>query len=364
MSRDLNQPVQGLRGTSILLVFFSHWYAGLSAAGLYPATLDRYHVPLFNLGKYGVELFFMISGFVIVRSLRRHATIGSFLIDRIARIYPLFFALHVLVFVAGPLSGHKFFAGVDAGEWLWLFVVNLLLLPGLFDLPIAQIVAWSLSYEVGFYVLAAAAMALLRRPARGRWLAWVAWGAVAGLMLYQHPRTFFFIPGVLAATHGPRLARLLGGLPGYLVPLWLGVYFLLWGMLDPAQGQNLAALVGADLWRALAFGGGFLAGALFFWQVAVRPETRAARFFAVPPMVRLGDISYSFYLWHLFVIVALRPLFRLFVVPATGELAGFWLFGIVALAGTVVVSQWSRSVLEVRAGGTLRDWLRTRLERR
>lgn len=357
MRPKINLPIQGLRGLSIFLVFLSHWYAGLSSTGLYPAAEDPLRVAWFNLGKYGVELFFMISGFVIIKSLRRHGEVTAFAIDRLARIYPLFAFLHVLVFCAGPVVGHKFFAGVGFGQWLYLFAVNLLMLPGIFDLPLAQLVAWSLSYEVFFYLMAAAAYVLFRQsPSRlGFWLK-VIWMLVAGLTLFYHPRMCFFLPGVASAIVGERLALLVGRVPALLIPGCLLVFLGLWSVLGFAGGADLAAVWGGGRWNGVYFLGSIFAGSVFFWHVALK-RSFFAGWLSSRPMVFLGDISYSFYLWHLFVVVGLRPIFRLYVIPHTGQTVGFCLFGLIAFPVAVGIAWISRGLLEVRAGELMRTWL-------
>jgi peptidoglycan/LPS O-acetylase OafA/YrhL len=353
----LNQPVQGLRGLSILLVFLSHWYAGLLAADLLAPELVRQGVGLFNLGKYGVEIFFMISGFVIVKSLRRHGDVRSFVIDRVARIYPLFLVLHLAVFTAGPLVGHKFFDGVDTAGWIYLFTVNGLLLPGVFDLPLAQLVAWSLSYEVAFYALAVAPMMLTGRSSGwlGR-LCWAGWVLVAAGLAWFHPRTLFFLPGVAAALWSAPIRGAVSKLPAVAAVAGLVLFLGLWPRLGLAGGATLGDF-GADfaLWACCLAGG--LGGALFFWHAGLI-ESWLARLLGSRLMAGFGDLSYSFYLWHLFVIVGLRPVFRVWVMPMTGSVAGFWLFGATALALATMVSWWSRRWLEVRAGDWTKAWLR------
>ena len=89
----------------------------------------------------------MISGYVINASLLRHGDVVSFAIDRVARIYPVFLAVHLGIFTVGPLIGYKFFHGLGLIEWAYQFASNVLFLLGVFNLPLAQIVAWSLIYS-------------------------------------------------------------------------------------------------------------------------------------------------------------------------------------------------------------------------
>jgi peptidoglycan/LPS O-acetylase OafA/YrhL len=113
--------------------------------------------------------------------------------------------------------------------------------------------------------------------------------------------------------------------------------------------------------RWACFFGALLSGSILFWHVALARSVTAA-FLGWWPVARFGDISYSFYLCHLFVVVGLRPVFRLWVMPVTGLIAGFWLFGITALLLSVGVSWVSRVLLEVRAGELAKVWLRRRLQ--
>ena len=83
------QNIQGLRGIAVLLVVFTHM---LSIEGKYAQF--EYIIPeLFIIGESGVDLFFLISGFVMVAVTHSKSQskiqIQKFLYHRIARIYPL-----------------------------------------------------------------------------------------------------------------------------------------------------------------------------------------------------------------------------------------------------------------------------------
>lgn len=354
----INQSIQGLRGISIVLVFFSHWYVGLLAAGLLGPSLQSGHIQIFNLGKYGVEVFFMISGYVIVKSLRCHTSLWSFVIARIARIYPLFLLLHIAVFTLGPIFHYKFFVGVDAAEWLYLFIVNLLLLPGVFDLPLAQPVAWSLSYEIAFYALAIMAMVLLRPKSRVSTCGgWVAWSLLAAMLLSFHPRTVFFLPGVAAALWGDQIRSCLARVPAIVAAMSLPVFLAVWAQLGLSSGRTLFNF-GLDplTWSYYAFA--LLSGALFFSH-ATLVDSWLSRALGARVMSGLGNVSYSFYLLHLFVIVGLRTVFRLWVIPHTGLEAGFWIFGFVGLNLAILLALFGRWLMEVRVGNWMRLWLQS-----
>jgi peptidoglycan/LPS O-acetylase OafA/YrhL len=117
----------------------------------------------FDLGKFGVALFFLISGFVIPFSLRRGG-VSSFAARRILRIYPLYWCALLLTVGVLLLQSHAHgtalpFSG--RGVPLNAFMVQLYAGKASIDN-----VNWTLAIEELFYVIAATAslMGLLRRP--------------------------------------------------------------------------------------------------------------------------------------------------------------------------------------------------------
>ncbi len=112
-------PVQGLRGIAALSVLMDHFY-DMPKGGMYDIPDPGFLPPLWlwlqsviNVGGHGVELFFMISGFLIPASLVRHGSPPRFFFDRILRIMPVFVVLHLALFTVGPIVAYKFFRGID-----------------------------------------------------------------------------------------------------------------------------------------------------------------------------------------------------------------------------------------------------------
>lgn len=114
---------------------------------------------------------------------------------------------------------------------------------------------------------------------------------------------------------------------------------------------------GANFYTWLSWGLGLATGTLFFLYAAL-VNSSLARVLGSRVAAGFGDLSYSFYLWHTFVVVGLRPIFRIWIMPEMGPIAGFWIFGIIALLLSTAVSCWSRQWLEVRAGNWSKQWLR------
>jgi peptidoglycan/LPS O-acetylase OafA/YrhL len=118
----------------------------------------------FSGGEFGVGLFFLISGFVIPISLQKYNWRG-FLIGRIFRIYPTYFAGFTITLLALWVAGNVFAKPFpyDVRAVLTHFI------PGTRDLVWSRdidYVVWTLEIEVKFYVICAAAWVWLRHGDR------------------------------------------------------------------------------------------------------------------------------------------------------------------------------------------------------
>lgn len=161
------RTLDGLRGIAILMVLAGHFYPKWLIADAYP-TLTPFIGRLVSPGGYGVELFFVLSGFLITGILLDTKEAPGFLTKfyarRVLRIFPLYYGALALVFFVLPLfvtfdAGAKAIA--DRQLWLWAHVANWptgwiwddsrLFLLGHF---------WSLSVEEHFYLVWPAIVAM------------------------------------------------------------------------------------------------------------------------------------------------------------------------------------------------------------
>jgi exopolysaccharide production protein ExoZ len=154
--------MEGLRGLAILLVFLCHYY-DIVWRDL-PSQSDAFSLMgriLMAIGGSGVDLFFVLSGFLIYGAVRRpRLDILRFLRRRALRIYPAFLTVLLFYLAISPFlhqiapSPTRYvnrITGAFADRIFYVFE-NILFLPGV--LPVAPImnVAWSLSYEWAFYL--------------------------------------------------------------------------------------------------------------------------------------------------------------------------------------------------------------------
>ena len=158
--------LDGLRGYAALVVVLFH---------LSPSVLgSERHLAVFrviDLGKYGVLLFFLVSGYVIPMSLERHGSLRRFWIGRLFRIYPAYLLAVVLVLVVtlrvpGGLSTER---GLLA---------HATMLSDPLGVRGAVRPFWTLSYEMVFYLVVAGLFAWRLHRHSALWAAVLAAGAV------------------------------------------------------------------------------------------------------------------------------------------------------------------------------------------
>ncbi len=133
---------------ALAVVLYHYTFRGFSTGDMstmpYPLL-----VPVTKYGNLGVELFFMISGFVILMSASS-GSLRKFATSRVARLYPMFWACCTLTFIVTLLLGGAYFS-VSAPQ----YAVNLTMLSGFLDVPSVDGVYWSLFVELRFYALVA-----------------------------------------------------------------------------------------------------------------------------------------------------------------------------------------------------------------
>jgi peptidoglycan/LPS O-acetylase OafA/YrhL len=121
---------------------------------LYPG---RKPLPIdLGAGHFGVELFFIISGFVILMTIERKRTVLDFLLSRFTRLMPAFLAAVViasLILMLRPMPPLHMPTVVQ-------FIANLTMAPALFGQEGIDLPYWTLTYELIFYVLMAGILGL------------------------------------------------------------------------------------------------------------------------------------------------------------------------------------------------------------
>jgi exopolysaccharide production protein ExoZ len=233
------------------------------------------------IGAAGVDVFFVISGFIMGRLMVGRSS-TDFLRDRFFRIYPIYW-IAVLPWIAiAAAAGHLAPARFATSILLWPIIDG-------FQRSYL-VVGWTLCYEMLFYWALAAAM-WTRRPL----LPLTGYGVAFVVAWFTGSELFGFIgnPMILEFLAGLVLSRTAPGRPSSALPC-IGLAVLVfvlspaaWLYGFPVNADGLRALERVAWW-------GIPSVALVYGALQVEPL--AAR---VQPLVALGDASYSLYLFHL-----------------------------------------------------------------
>jgi peptidoglycan/LPS O-acetylase OafA/YrhL len=349
--RDFNASLNGYRGFCALLVFGFHLGSAGVVALPHGSWLEDGATELWTSLAYGVEMFFMISGFVILGSLLRHATLRGFLQDRFVRIYSAWIPALIAVTAVCVVLRMKMFAGASVPAGLGIFVGNLFLLPPLLPLPLVHQGSWSLSYEWVFYLSAVAGLWLVRRRASQSWPIG-AWVALCALFVCLYPRSLFFLTGVIVFSGQAWFRRHERWLKGPLASLL--IFLIAWrltGADKSSLGDTLFTWIGNGQWLAAVVA--FLASLHLFASITL-DASRQFAFLRSRAFQFLGTISYSFYLWHALIMSATKRVALGYLVPRYGVPAGFLFFLLSSLALGLLVSWASWSLFEVRLARRVR----------
>lgn len=138
---------------ALAVVFFHYAFRGHAADNLSVLSYPNL-VPFAKYGYLGVDLFFMISGFVIFMTVSE-GSLRRFLLSRGTRLYPAFWVCCTITFLASMTLGAEHFP-VSAKQYL----INMLCLGGAFGARPIDGAYWSLQVEIKFYLLVAILMAL------------------------------------------------------------------------------------------------------------------------------------------------------------------------------------------------------------
>ena len=271
--------IDALRGLAAVAVMLFHYTTRVTELypGLGPATVGL------PQGHYGVNLFFIISGYVIFMTLHRTRRPMDFVVSRFSRLFPAYWAAVFITFCithAWGLPG-KLVSGTDA-------LGNLMMIHNFFRIPHVDGVYWTLEVELLFY----AGMFSLYLANMLRRIHTVLWALLALRMVYH-------LSLVLAGTDLPWTAyRLL--ILGYIPWFAIGIsIFLLVQPRDTEDFRRSLWTIGASL-VVLAIVVSPAVSVLSAVMAAVvwAAASRRLPWLSHPVMVWLGAISYTLYLLH------------------------------------------------------------------
>lgn len=272
---------------ALSVVLFHYAFRGYASDGLsvlgYPPL-----APFAKYGYLGVDLFFMISGFVILMTAA-NANIKSFLVSRIVRLYPAFWACCTITFLTTLAIGRNHFSA-----FVWQYLENMVALGSAFSRGPIDGAYWSLAVEIQFYVLVAIVL-IARKIHQTQFLLalWLAGTVLVDLFPFTKLQNFlvvdysgFFIAGAacfLIWSQGLSLERI-----GLLLASWYLTLYQAIGVLPDFEYHyhtSMNCYVVAIVVTA-------------FFGVMLLISLRLTGAFGKRRWLRLGAMSYPLYLVH------------------------------------------------------------------
>ncbi|MBV1932458.1 MAG: acyltransferase [Porticoccaceae bacterium] len=293
--------IQALRGIAALSVVAFHLVPIEDKYGSGESVLPEF----FKFGMFGVDLFFVISGFVMVSITKGQFQSGpkafNFLYHRVSRIYPTYWfysALVLAVFLIKP-------TWVNSAQGNQVNILSSFLLWPESTLPLIN-VGWTLIHEMYFYLMFSVLLVFL--PEKNFGLSLTLWGVTVVVInlgvatsnpvlnLVAHPLTLEFIAGCF-------LAMLFRDDTGWKNTIILtAVAVLIVAVLTALSESEFP-----DGWWRVGIYGVPAAATLYGLLVAERKGLVLNRY-----LVKLGDASYSIYLVHVLILSAVgRVLYSL-----------------------------------------------------
>jgi peptidoglycan/LPS O-acetylase OafA/YrhL len=287
---------------------------GLRAIAVLAVVLFHAKIPGFSGGFVGVDVFFVISGYLITGLIlsdvaANRFSLLSFYHRRIKRIVPALLVVYLVSAVLATLlmlpSDIRDFARTLGKSALFVSNIDFYERAGYFDAPSELkplLHTWSLSIEEQFYLVWPLLCAVLATSIRRfRQLAVLAWTVGAASLIawlattyYGHANAAFFLTplrawelmlgAVLALSHGrrpvaPSAAEAIAAVGALLIVVSAGA---------PLQSHPLGAYLALPA----------CVGAAMLILAGADRRTFVGRLLTMPPMVGIGLISYSLYLWH------------------------------------------------------------------
>ncbi|WP_314873615.1 acyltransferase family protein [Stomatobaculum longum] len=277
--------LDGVRGFAALFILLYHWFFIGALQGFYSKAI---YIPQGFWGEFGVDVFFILSGFAILYSTGDGITPGVFLKKRLLRIYPTFFVSATFVLIM------RIALGIEARGQIIAYLTSFTMMTDLVGRTPLSSIYWTLMVECKFYLLVIVIMklGLWKEHKYGVMYTWV----IASFLIKQP-----FITNLMILKYA-----------GHFV---MGIlFYLLYYKEGDARMIPLAVLSGLGIYRNMTGFQGWIVGSfnvanyselkMFFAMVFILAVIFAAPYYkgwgakTEKAFALLGRLSFAFYLIH------------------------------------------------------------------
>lgn len=282
--------MEGIRGFAVFLVFLVHFCSLVNPWLVKDSMVYQFARYGHNIGNAGVDLFFVLSGYLIYGTLiEKQKRFLDYIARRIQRIYPTFTTVLILYLALSIFFPEESKLPKELNSRLIYIIQNFILLPGLFNINPIITVAWSLSYEFFYYLclpIIIFVFSLRSWTKKSRVAFFVCLTILSFTISYYYGgpiRLVMFVAGILLYdTQIKNTSRQIN---------YIGLISLLLSMVLMVLLQELNY---SDWYRFAII---FILFYLFCFE-CFYSLSFSSRLFSISPLRWLGNMSYSYYLIH------------------------------------------------------------------
>lgn len=318
------KSLTGIRGIAASFVVFHHWCYFLLTSNSLSSSAKEYLSIFFSHGNWSVDLFFVLSGFLLCLTSYNEFKDGisktnyyNFIVKRFCRVYPIYIVLTFAYFIAE-------IAFTQNKTSIFTILSNITLFQSVLNIKNINPLAWSLSVEWVIYFLLPFMFILTNKIKGSSKRTTVLYTLSLGCMLFitNSFANYFYSNRELSFDDIFLLNQ------NYVSTIFTGYYPLIRGLASYLLGIATFSLLNSERLNQLPnslfylisiaqcillFSNSLLANIIFILLIPfmliglTRSNSLLGKLFSTKPIYFLGEISFSFYLIHYVFVMSVSP---------------------------------------------------------